>query len=131
MLDVYQNLINQLRCKFYFKAGFDTDYCSIFSSPKQNSVILFHLQIRLEESEWSFPFPLEKEGIMDIIVRHGDGRRQSVRLDVRGYDDGSRFVAIFQLGSSRGPYRYVEIQLLKPYRFSFRSYMNLILEYVR
>ena len=65
------------------------------------------LQIRLEGSEWSFPFSIDSEEILDITVRHTDGRRQSVRLDVNGSDNGSRFLATFQLGSSRGPYRYV------------------------
>lgn len=63
------------------------------------------LQIRLEGSEWSFPFSVDDEEIIDVIVCHIDGRRQSVRLDVHGHVDGSRFHGIFQLGSSRGPYR--------------------------
>lgn len=81
------------------------DYSSILNSLKQLFVIVFHLQIRLEGSEWSFPFSIDEEEIMNITVRHSDGQRHSVRLDVRGYDSGSRFVAIFQLGSGRGPYR--------------------------
>lgn len=72
----------------------------------------FRLQIRLEGSEWSLLFAIKKEGVMDIVVRHASGHRQYVRLDVRGYDDGSRFVAIFQLGSGRGPYRCVDFQFL-------------------
>ncbi|XP_024403056.1 uncharacterized protein [Physcomitrium patens] len=63
------------------------------------------LQIRLKGSDWSFPFAIDDKEIMDISVRHGNGGRQSVRLDVRGHDAGSQFLAVFQLGSSRGPYR--------------------------
>lgn len=74
---------------------------------------VLHLQIRLTGSEWSFPFFIDEEEIMNIIVRHNDGQRQSIRLDVHGHEGGSRFLAIFQLGSSRGPYRYVQTQLLK------------------
>jgi len=115
MLDVYHNLINitvELELKVlrirYGLLLFDIELTPIHIS------VFCHLQIRLDGSEWSFPFPIDKEEIMDITVRHADGRRQSIRLDVRGYEDGSRFIAIFQLGSCRGPYRYLEIQLLKP-----------------
>lgn len=110
---------------------FDTDFfCSILSSPK-HTCDTFLFQIRLEGSEWSFPFPMDKEKLTNITVRHTDGRRQSVRLDVRGYENGSRFIATFQLGSSRGPYRYMEILLPKPCTFLFRSYVNTVLDHVR
>lgn len=78
-------------------------------SQKLTRLSPFYLQIRLEGSEWSFPFSVDDEEIIDVIVCHIDGRRQSVRLDVHGHVDGSRFHGIFQLGSSRGPYRYVLI----------------------
>lgn len=67
----------------------------------------------MKGSEWSFPFFIDEEEIMNIVVRQSDGIRQSIRLDVHGHEAGSRFLAIFQLGSCRGPYRYVQIQLLK------------------
>ncbi|KAG0604101.1 hypothetical protein M758_10G145000 [Ceratodon purpureus] len=79
------------------------DWRTTFAFPEVQEFL--QLQIRLEGSEWSLPFAIKKEGVMDIVVRHASGHRQYVRLDVRGYDDGSRFVAIFQLGSGRGPYR--------------------------
>ncbi|KAG0571187.1 hypothetical protein KC19_6G218100 [Ceratodon purpureus] len=79
------------------------DWRTTFAFPQVQEFL--QLQIRLEGSEWSLLFAIKKEGVMDIVVRHASGHRQYVRLDVRGYDDGSRFVAIFQLGSGRGPYR--------------------------
>ncbi|KAG0557949.1 hypothetical protein KC19_11G167800 [Ceratodon purpureus] len=79
------------------------DWRTTFSFPAVQDPL--QLQIRLDGSEWSFPFAIDREETLDMTVRHFDGRRQSVRLDVHGYDNGSRYMAIFQLGSSRGPYR--------------------------
>lgn len=70
------------------------------------------LQIQLDGSNWSFPFTIENEETMHIIVRHKNGARQAVRVNVRGHEDGSRYLAIFQLGSSRGPYRYIYIYII-------------------
>lgn len=67
------------------------------------------LQIQLDGSDWSFPFAIENEETMHIIVRHKNGARQAVRVNVRGHEDGSRYLAIFQLGSLSGPYRYIYV----------------------
>lgn len=108
-MDVYHNQFDFLLC-----IRLDHEYIELIGPLMCDC---FHPQIRLEGSEWSLPFAIEKEGVMDIVVRHASGHRQSVRLDVRGYGDGSRFVVVFQLGSGRGPYRYVAFQFLILYTF--------------
>jgi vacuolar protein sorting-associated protein 13A/C len=66
------------------------------------------LQVQLEGSLWSHPFAIQKEEKMYLAIHPRNGRssrRKSIRVDVRGYEDGSRFCVLLQCGSSRGPYR--------------------------
>jgi vacuolar protein sorting-associated protein 13A/C len=66
------------------------------------------LQVQLEGSLWSHPFAVQKEEKMYLAIHPSNGhssRRRSIRIDVRGYEDGSRFLVLLQCGSSRGPYR--------------------------
>lgn len=70
-------------------------------------VVVWVVQIQLEGSQWSHPFAIQKEESLHLMIRHDNGLRQSVQVDVRGYEDGSRFLVFFRLGSSRGPYRSI------------------------
>ncbi|BBN04917.1 vacuolar protein sorting-associated protein 13A/C [Marchantia polymorpha subsp. ruderalis] len=63
------------------------------------------LQIKLDGCQWSLPFSVDKETTMHIALRKEDGGRRSVRIEIRGYEEGSRFLVMFRLGSARGPYR--------------------------
>lgn len=69
-------------------------------------------QIKLDGCQWSLPFSVDKETTMHIALRKEDGGRRSVRIEIRGYEEGSRFLVMFRLGSARGPYRY-DLPLMK------------------
>jgi vacuolar protein sorting-associated protein 13A/C len=92
-----QNSVNQART---LKAS-----DSRVSFPFQETENAIMLQIQLAGSQWSHPFAIQKEESLHLMIRHDNGLRQSVQVDVRGYEDGSRFLVFFRLGSSRGPYR--------------------------
>lgn len=62
------------------------------------------LQVRLENTKWSYAFAI-KEDTISVVVRKEDGTRQNVRAEIRGYEEGSRFLTVFRLGSSNGPFR--------------------------
>ncbi|CAM6084054.1 unnamed protein product [Calypogeia fissa] len=64
------------------------------------------LQIKLEGYEWSYPFAVEKETRIVIPLRQNSGERRFIKVDIRGYEEGSRFSIMFRLGSTRGPYRF-------------------------
>ncbi|ERN15489.1 uncharacterized protein LOC18443778 [Amborella trichopoda] len=63
------------------------------------------LQIRLEDTEWSFPLVILKEDTATVVLRKHNGNRIFLRTVIRGYEEGSRFVIVFRLGLSIGPIR--------------------------
>ncbi|KAK4844286.1 hypothetical protein QYF36_018501 [Acer negundo] len=63
------------------------------------------LQVRLEDTEWSFPVQIMKEDTFSLVLRRHDGSRRFLRTEVRGYEEGSRFIVVFRLGSTNGPIR--------------------------
>ncbi|KAI3918587.1 hypothetical protein MKX01_041907, partial [Papaver californicum] len=63
------------------------------------------LQVRLESTEWSFPVEITKEDTIFIVLRTSTGSRRFLRAEIRGYEEGSRFVVVFRLGSTYGPIR--------------------------
>ncbi|KAJ7562087.1 hypothetical protein O6H91_03G054700 [Diphasiastrum complanatum] len=62
------------------------------------------LQIRLDNTDWSYPLALEKEESIQMSLR-ADGGRQPIRVEIRGHEEGSRFLVVFRCGSVYGPYR--------------------------
>ncbi|KAK6935059.1 Pleckstrin homology domain [Dillenia turbinata] len=60
------------------------------------------LQVRLEDTEWSFPVQNIKEGTFFLVLRRHDSTRRFLRTEIRGYEEGSRFVVVFRLGSTKG-----------------------------
>lgn len=62
--------------------------------------------MRLEETEWCFPLEIQKEDTVTLVLRKQDGGRRFLRMEIRGFEDGSRFLIIFRLGSANGPIRY-------------------------
>ncbi|KAK8614167.1 hypothetical protein V6N13_122539 [Hibiscus sabdariffa] len=63
------------------------------------------LQIRLEDTDWSFPVQIVKEDTISLVVRRHDGTRTFLNVEIRGYEEGSRFIVVFRLGSTKGPIR--------------------------
>ncbi|XP_043697676.1 uncharacterized protein LOC122648528 isoform X2 [Telopea speciosissima] len=62
-------------------------------------------QARLEDTEWCFPVEIVKEDTIYLVLRKHNGARRFVRTEIRGYEEGSRFVVVFRLGSTNGPIR--------------------------
>lgn len=73
----------------------------------------------MEDTKWSFPVHVMKEDTFSLVLRRQDDTRRSLRTEIRGYEEGSRFVVVFRLGSTDGPIRYFNmyiIHLLMPIR---------------
>ncbi|XP_058084436.1 uncharacterized protein LOC131232245 isoform X2 [Magnolia sinica] len=63
------------------------------------------LQVRLEDTEWCFPVEIVKEDTITVVLRKHNGGRRFLRTEIRGYEEGSRFLIVFRLGSANGPIR--------------------------
>ncbi|OMP08179.1 Vacuolar protein sorting-associated protein 62 [Corchorus olitorius] len=63
------------------------------------------LQVRLEDTEWSFPVQIVKEDTIPLVLRRHDAMRTFLKVEIRGYEEGSRFIVVFRLGSTKGPFR--------------------------
>ncbi|XP_047340944.1 uncharacterized protein LOC124944671 [Impatiens glandulifera] len=63
------------------------------------------LQVKLENTEWSFPTKIFKEDTIFLMLRKADGGRTFLRIEIRGYEEGSRFIIVFRIGSENGPIR--------------------------
>ncbi|XP_078437793.1 pleckstrin homology (PH) domain-containing protein isoform X2 [Wolffia australiana] len=54
------------------------------------------LQVQMEDLEWSFPLEIIKEDTITLMLRACYGGQKLLRLEVRGFEEGSRFVIIFR-----------------------------------
>ncbi|KAK7307747.1 hypothetical protein VNO77_41077 [Canavalia gladiata] len=63
------------------------------------------LQVRLEDTNWSFPLQIVREDTISLVLRMNDGTIKFLRTEIRGYEEGSRFIVVFRLGSTDGPIR--------------------------
>ncbi|KAF6135497.1 hypothetical protein GIB67_015350 [Kingdonia uniflora] len=63
------------------------------------------LQVRLEDTEWCIPIEIIKEDTIYMVLRKKNGVRKFLRTEIRGYEEGSRFIVVFRLGSANGPIR--------------------------
>nr|XP_027080056.1 uncharacterized protein LOC113703042 isoform X2 [Coffea arabica] len=63
------------------------------------------LQVRLDDTNWSFPFQVAEEDTISLVMRKGDGTCRFLRTEIRGYEEGSRFIVVFRCGSLNGPIR--------------------------
>ncbi|KAG9452487.1 hypothetical protein H6P81_005391 [Aristolochia fimbriata] len=63
------------------------------------------LQVKLQDTEWSHPLQIEREDTLIMVLRKHDGSRRFLRIEIRGYEEGSRFLIVFRLGSIDGPFR--------------------------
>lgn len=73
-------------------------YCMVDTEEREK------LQVRLDNTNWSYPFSI-KEDTISVVMRQEDGTRQFLRAEIRGYEEGSRFLIVFRLGSNNGPFR--------------------------
>lgn len=63
------------------------------------------LQVRLRETEWSFPVQVTREDTIVLVLKSKNGARRYVKAEIRGFEEGSRFIVVFRLGPSNGPMR--------------------------
>ncbi|KAL8266737.1 hypothetical protein R6Q59_004081 [Mikania micrantha] len=63
------------------------------------------LQIRVEGTEWSFPVQIEREDTIFVVLNKEDGTQDIIRTEIRGYEEGSRFIVVFRRGPKDGPIR--------------------------
>ncbi|XP_020979196.1 uncharacterized protein LOC107640015 [Arachis ipaensis] len=63
------------------------------------------LQVKLEDTDWSFPLQISREDTLSLVLRTHGGTLKFLRTEIRGYEEGSRFVVVFRLGSTDGPIR--------------------------
>ncbi|XP_010540792.1 PREDICTED: uncharacterized protein LOC104814451 [Tarenaya hassleriana] len=63
------------------------------------------LQVRLKDTDWSFPVQIVREDTIVLVLRSQKGKRRFVKTEIRGFEEGSRFVVVFRLGPSDGPIR--------------------------
>ncbi|CAH9120085.1 unnamed protein product [Cuscuta europaea] len=63
------------------------------------------LQVRLVDTNWSFPIQVVKEDTISMVLRESDGTRRFIRTEIRGFEEGSRFIVVFRLGPTSGPIR--------------------------
>ncbi|KAK1438468.1 hypothetical protein QVD17_04277 [Tagetes erecta] len=63
------------------------------------------LQIRVEGTEWSFPVQIEREDTIFVVLNKEDGSQNIIRTEIRGYEEGSRFIVVFRRGPKDGPIR--------------------------
>ncbi|XP_042024109.1 uncharacterized protein LOC121771392 [Salvia splendens] len=63
------------------------------------------IQVRLHDTDWTFPIQIVKEDTITLVLMKHDGTRIFIRAEIRGYEEGSRFIIVFRLGSANGPIR--------------------------
>lgn len=63
--------------------------------------------MRLEDTKWSYPIQITKEDTVSLVLRTETGSRKFLRAEIRGFEEGSRFIVVFRLGSAMGPIRYL------------------------
>ncbi|PNT67930.1 hypothetical protein BRADI_3g33740v3 [Brachypodium distachyon] len=63
------------------------------------------LQVRLVDTDWCQPLDIVKEDSIVIAMRKQDGAQKFVKAEIRGYEEGSRFLVVFRLGPTDGPVR--------------------------
>ncbi|KAK9698879.1 hypothetical protein RND81_08G137700 [Saponaria officinalis] len=79
----------------------DSRVCFLYKETNDSN----KLQICLEDTKWSVPIEILKEDTFSLVLRKESGERVFLRTEVRGYEEGSRFIVVFRLGSKKGPIR--------------------------
>ncbi|KAL3619418.1 hypothetical protein CASFOL_036988 [Castilleja foliolosa] len=63
------------------------------------------IQVRLHDTDWSYPIQIVKEDTFSLALKKNNGTRRFLRTEIRGYEEGSRFIVVFRVGSANGPIR--------------------------
>ncbi|KAL3817950.1 hypothetical protein ACJIZ3_003855 [Penstemon smallii] len=63
------------------------------------------IQVRLDDTDWSYPIQIAKEDTLTLVLKKHGGERKFLRTEIRGYEEGSRFIVVFRVGSINGPIR--------------------------
>ncbi|XP_022737877.1 uncharacterized protein LOC111290709 isoform X2 [Durio zibethinus] len=107
----YMTFTNRLGRDIYIKLSSDDEPKVLRTSDSRISFVhcendgMDKLQVRLEDTEWSFPVQIVKEDTISLVLRRHDGTRTFLKVEIRGYEEGSRFIVVFRLGSTKGPVR--------------------------
>ncbi|XP_074317635.1 uncharacterized protein LOC141653693 isoform X2 [Silene latifolia] len=97
--DIYVKLSSQDEPKV-LRAS-DSRVCFLYRETDDSN----KLQICLEGTKWSVPVEILKEDTYSLVLRKENGERVFLRTEVRGYEEGSRFIVVFRLGSTKGSMR--------------------------
>jgi vacuolar protein sorting-associated protein 13A/C len=63
---------------------------------------LSYLKVRLADTDWCQPLEISREDTIVIAMRKHDNTQKFVKAEIRGYEEGSRFVIVFRLGPAYG-----------------------------
>ncbi|XP_020672034.1 uncharacterized protein LOC110092030 [Dendrobium catenatum] len=63
------------------------------------------IQVRLQNTSWCLPLEIEKEDTVTIALREHHGGRTYLRVEIRGYEEGSRFLVVLRMEPENGPIR--------------------------
>lgn len=63
------------------------------------------MKVRLADTDWCQPLEIVKEDTIVIAMRKQDGTMKFVKAEIRGYEEGSRFLIVFRVGPAYGPIR--------------------------
>ncbi|KAG0474801.1 hypothetical protein HPP92_014487 [Vanilla planifolia] len=61
--------------------------------------------VRLWNTNWCLPFEIANEDTLTISLKMHHGARKYLRAEIRGYEEGSRFLVVFRMEPARGPIR--------------------------
>ncbi|XP_042394059.1 uncharacterized protein LOC121984930 isoform X2 [Zingiber officinale] len=81
--------------------AFDSRVSFLYSESGRSDKLL----VQLEDTHWSLPIEIIKEDTIVVVLRKHQGGRRFVRAEIRGYEEGSRFLVIFRLESATDTYR--------------------------
>lgn len=107
----YMTFTNMLGEDIYIKFGVEDQHKVLHKTDSRVSFVYFEaggpdkLQIQLEDTDWCFPVEIVKEDTIIIVLKKHNGGRRFLRAEVRGYEEGSRFLVVFRLASTDGPIR--------------------------
>ncbi|GMH29787.1 hypothetical protein Nepgr_031630 [Nepenthes gracilis] len=107
----FMTFTNRIGKDIFIKLSIE-DVPKILRASDSRVAFVFHetseldkLQVRLQDTEWSFPVMITKEDTIVLVLRNEKGDRKFLRTEIRGYEEGSRFIVVFRLGSTVGPIR--------------------------
>lgn len=67
----------------------------------------------MHDTDWSFPIQIMKEDTVSLALKKHDSTWRFLRTEIRGYEEGSRFIVVLRLGSTNGPIRYMSLAIFE------------------